>query len=66
LVSTALDKQYPITFSSLNYIGKSVLTSDAEFKGKVDSFMIFPAALQPEQISLLFQASSSTESFLSK
>jgi hypothetical protein len=63
LVSTALNKQYPITFSSLNYIGKSVLTSDAEFKGKVDSFMIVPFALQPGQISLLFQATSSIVSF---
>jgi hypothetical protein len=63
LVSETANAPYPSAATRLNYIGRNHW-NEAWFKGKVDSFGIFPSPIQSDQAALLMLKGSPVSYFI--
>jgi hypothetical protein len=59
VVAVTTDVYFPSAKTSTNYIGRAIM-ADRHYTGSIDSFYIFPWALSPPEVQLVFRATTNT------
>jgi hypothetical protein len=59
VVAVTTDVYFPSAKTSTNYIGRAIM-ADRHYTGSIDSFYIFPWALSPPEVQLVFGATTNT------